>query len=85
MIPTKTQTILTIIFTILTIALFKPTQRFLTSSLKTTTTILQPQHLQTQQATERLALVTANMTGTALHDSKSKKLSKPHPPSNPAN
>jgi hypothetical protein len=83
--PVRFKTITIIILTILTIALSKPTQRFLTSSLKTATTILQPSQQHTKQATERLALVTANMTGTALHDSKSKKLSKPHPPSNPAN
>jgi hypothetical protein len=73
MIPFKLQTIITIIFCILTIGLFKPTQRFLTSSLKTTTILQPPQH-HSRQATKRLALVTANMTGTALQDSKSKSL-----------
>jgi hypothetical protein len=73
MIPVNLQTIITIVLCILTIALFKPTQRFLTSSLETTIILQPPPQHHTKQATKRLALLKANMTGTALQDSKKKK------------
>jgi hypothetical protein len=82
MLPIKSNTITKIILCVLTIALFKPTQRFLASSIRsttTTTTIIRPQRQQTQQATKRLTLLTATMAGTKLQDSKSNQSKPPNP------